>query len=155
MSHVNLIRVNVTDSGTPSPAQSASGWKGGAPMCFDSTGNYIQLATGQNTMFVVVEDSTYTTSALFNNPPSGKLVTTVYGGGTVIEIDHAAEVAAGDASRVYDASVASASPNADIYVNASGLYTTASGSSTMPLFKLTKVPSASNNYTIGLKFINV
>ena len=158
MSKVTLVRVNVTDSGTPTTAQAASGWKGGAPMTFDSTGNYITQAAGNNTMFVVVEDSTYTVSALFNKPPSGTLLTTVYGGGTVVLIDHASEVASSSSSRVYNTATGnpeSASASADIYVDATGLYTTASGTSTYPLFKLWQVPAAGNNYQIGLKFINV
>lgn len=104
--------------------------------------------------YVVVSDGTGVTGMFIDDPtenalaPSGSRTTVAKAQGSY-KISHAVEVADSDATRAYDASVESADPDALLYVGADGKLTTASGSYPA-VAALTQVPTANNDYTMGI-----
>ena len=143
MSKVLVLRAFAKDFHDVAAATIATGWLPGQCFQYSATGEYVEVGSVDNTMFVVGDDDDELSS-----PPSGSLVTLYYGSGTKLLINHAEEVTASSASRAYETEVESAAPNANLYVGATGLWqTTASGSVKAKLFQ---VPSADNNYELGL-----
>ena len=96
-------------------------------------------------MFIGVDDDLEV-----SHPPTGSLLTGIYGSGTKFVVDHSAEVAAGSATRAYSGTgnPESGAINANLYLNASGAFsTTATGSVKGKMFQ---VPAASNNFGLGV-----
>ena len=153
MSKVNVEHTNVKDSFFVSAATIATGWKPGQIFTLDTTGKLAQLATtSDNALFVGIDDPT-----ALSAPPTGSLVTGIYGSGSRFIIDHTAEVAAGSAVYAFEPDVLTASVMSDLFCSSNGKWTTnewASGSlgaSGSVLGKLLQVPAASNSYGLEIK----
>ena len=124
-------------------ADVVTGWLPGQVFTLKADGESIQIANVNDAMFVAVDDDDE-----LSTPPTGSLATVVFGSGTEILINHAEEVAASDAARAYASEVESASAGASLYVSTAGKWqTTATGSVAA---KLSQIPSAANNYEMGL-----
>ncbi len=144
MSKVIVLRAFAKDFKDVTDAVIASGWLPGQCFRFNTTGEYVEIANTNDTMFVSGDDDDE-----LSTPPSGSLLTLYYGSGTKLLINHAEEVAASDASRAYNvAEVEAASPNDDLYVDAVGKWQTSSSGSVKA--KVFQVPSSANNYELGL-----
>jgi hypothetical protein len=76
-------------------------WNPGQIFCLNTTGEFAQLASGNNAIGVGQCDDLEVSA-----PPTGSVVTILYGDGTKIFIDHSLEVAAGSASRAYSTDAA-------------------------------------------------
>jgi hypothetical protein len=150
MSKVNVEHTTIKDSFFVSAATITTSWKPGMIFKLDTTGNLAALATNsQEAMFVAIDDPT-----ALSAPPTGSLVTGIYGGGTRFIIDHTPEVAAADATRAYESDVAPAAVNADLFCSANGKWTTNPPPTTgSVLGKLMKVPAAANNYNLEIKLV--
>lgn len=143
MSKVSLSHSVVKESFPIAKATIATGWLPGQGFKLNTTGDYAEIGSVDNVMFIGIDDDTEV-----KNPPSASLLTGVYGAGTTMTIDHSAEVAAGSSVRAYAANVESAAVNQLLYMDTDGKWSTvASGSVKGQLFQ---VPSAANNYSLGL-----
>jgi len=145
MSKVIIYHAGAKDTFAVAAATVATGWLPGQLGTLDSTGKLVELAVTDKTMFVLADDNDE-----LNTPPTGSLVTCVYGAGTKIVIDHSEDVAAGSAVRAYDTvsgNPESGTPGADLYVNSDAKWTTTVTGSVKA--KLYQVPAASNNYGLG------
>jgi len=143
MSKVVIYQAFAKDTFPVAAATVTTGWQPGQAFTLNSTGDYAQLAVTDETMFIGVDDDDELSA-----PPTGSLLTGLYGSGTKFEIDHSEEVAAGSSARAYASAVESASPGADLYIDANGDWTSTSTGSVKG--KLYKVPAADNNYTLGV-----
>lgn len=146
MSKVTLLKEVVRDTFAVSNATVSTGWKSGQGFSHDSTGNYAQLGITDDVLFIGMDSDTELSA-----PPTGSLLTGIYGSGTTILIDHTSEVAASDATRVYNTSVGnpeSGAINQNLYFDATGKWTTNATGSVKG--KLITIPSSGNNYTLGL-----
>jgi hypothetical protein len=143
MSKVIIYRSVIKDSLPVASATISTGWLPGQVGTLDSTGANVELAITDETMFLLADDEDE-----LNAPPTGSLVTCLYGSGTKVEIDHSEEVAASSASRAYESNVESAVPGQSLYVSSNGKWTTTATGSVYA--KVVTVPSATNNYTLGL-----
>jgi hypothetical protein len=146
MSEVRVYHKGAADSYSVTAATIATGWLPGQCFTLATTG-LATLASGSNTMFVGIEEETDLVA-----PPTGSLVTGVYGCGTKIGISHVAEVAAASAVRAYDTVTGNpeAGPlSADLYVNAVGKWSTLVASGSV-LGKIWEVPEAANSFTLGI-----
>ena len=143
MSKVLIYKSNAKDSFAVASATISTGWMPGQLGTLDTTGKLVELAITDKTMFVLADDPSE-----LNSPPTGSLVTCLYGAGTKIVIDHSEEVADSSADRAYHASVESAVPGNSLYVDASGKWTASATGSVYG--KLFQVPAASNNYGLGV-----
>jgi len=143
MSKVIILHKLWADTFPVTAATVATTWLPGQAFCLNSTGDYASLADVDNTMFIGIDDEDEVSA-----PPTGSLLSGIYGSGTKFIVDHSEEVAAGSSTRVYETEVASASPNASLYISTTGTWqTTATGSVKGKLFQ---VPSADNNYGMGV-----
>lgn len=143
MSKVIIYHKQAADTYNVLDATVATGWLPGQLGTLDSTGKNVDLAVTDETMFVLADDDDELAS-----PPTGSLVTCLYGAGTKFVIDHSEEVAAGSATRAYNVSVEGASPGDDLYVDGDAKFTAnATGSVKGKIFQ---VPSAANNYGLGV-----
>jgi len=143
MSKVIVLRANAKDYHKVASSTIVTGWLPGQCMQYSSTGAYVEIASVDGAMFVAGDDEDELVA-----PPTGSLVTLYYGAGTKLLINHKEEVDASNAARAYETEVASASPNANLYVGAAGKWqTTATGSVKAKLFQ---VPAAANNYELGV-----
>ena len=143
MSKVIVLRANAKDYHKVAAATITTGWLPGIGMQYNSTGAYVEVANVDSTMFIAGDDEDELVA-----PPTGSLVTLYYGAGTKLLINHKEEVDASSASRVYESEVESVSPNANLYVGATGLWqSTVTGSVKGKLFQ---VPAAANNYELGV-----
>lgn len=134
-----------------------AGWLAGQGGAYDSTGNFVQVASGSNAMGVLMESTQYPWNYQQGvvTTPTGSMVTLISGNGR-LTIDHTDEVALGSAVRSYSTGSGnpeSGSPNADLWFDASGKFSTtpvasASGSYYPRAAKLIVVPSATNNYNL-------
>ena len=120
-----------------------TGWLAGQLICLDSTGQYGQLATGDDAIAVALDPKDSLSA-----PPTGSLLTAFYGHGAKFVIDHSPEIAASSAARAYESDVLSASPNANLYASSNAKWTTVSSGSVRG--KLFQVPTALNNYGLGI-----
>ena len=146
MSEVRVYHKGAADSYAVTAATIATGWIPGQCFTLATTG-LATLASGSNTMFLGIEEET-TLAA----PPTGSLVTGIYGDGTKVAISHIAEVAAGSAARAYDTVVGNPEAGAlaaDLYVNAVGKWSTLVASGSV-LGKMWEIPEASNSFTLGI-----
>ena len=152
MSKVNVEHTQVKDSFFVSAATIATGWKPGMIMTLDTTGKLGQLsANNDSAMFVAIDDPT-----ALSAPPTGSLVTGIYGSGTRFIIDHTAEVAAGSAVYAFEADVLMASTNTALYCSSNGKWTTSQASGSVAasgsvLGRVMQVPAASNSYSLEIK----
>jgi hypothetical protein len=166
MSKVLMNRVFVKDTFKVAAATVLTGWKPGQFFTVNSNGNgEAILANGDNAMFMGVDDPTLPLNSTLSlaSPPTGSLLTGIYGVGSKVYIDHTLEVALGDPNRAYAADVELGTPGASLWVNAGGKLSLSgsvvgsgvgytSGSVSSAVAKLLQVPSATNNYTIGVLF---
>ena len=143
MSKVIVLRAFAKDFEDVTDAVVTTGWLPGQCFKYSTTGEYVEIAEADDTMFVSGDDDDEVST-----PPSGSLLTLYYGSGTKLLINHAEEVAASSAARAYAADVESAAPNADLYVGSDGKWQAASSGSVKA--KLFQVPSSANNYELGL-----
>lgn len=143
MSKVIIYHAGAKDSFKVSSTVVSTGWLPGQLGSLNSTGDSVTLASVDDTMFLLADDDDE-----LNNPPTGSLVTCLYGSNTKVVIDHSEEVAANSAARAYDTSVESAVPGQDLFVDASGKFTTTSTGSVKA--KVFQVPASSNNYGLGV-----
>jgi len=151
MSKVLMNRVFAKDSFKVTAATITTGWVPGNFFTLNSLGE-AALANGDNALFMGV-DPANTTQVGLANPPTGSLLTGIYGVGSKVYINHSAEVAAGDATRAYALDVQSANVGDNLWVNAAGRLSVtgsvASGSVSVHA-KVIQVPSAANDFTLGV-----
>jgi hypothetical protein len=143
MSKVIVLNAFAKDFFPVSAASKVTTWLPGQGFMFNSTGEYIEIANCDSTMFIAGDDEDELAT-----PPTGSILTVYYGSGTKLLIDHSEEVAASNAARVYESEVASAAPNANLYIGLTGKWQTTSTGAVKG--KLFQVPSAYNNYTMGV-----
>lgn len=143
MSKVIVYRAFAKDTYHVADGTVTTGWLPGQAFKLDSTGAYAELAITDETMFIGVDDDDELSA-----PPTGSLLTGIYGSGTKFKIDHTEEVEASSASRAYASDVESASANADLYIDSDGKWTGVATGSVKG--KLYQVPTADNNYTVGV-----
>ena len=143
MSKVIIYHKQAADTFNVLAATVTTGWLPGQLGTLDSTGNNVDLAVTDETMFVLADDDDELAS-----PPTGSLVTCLYGAGTKLVIDHSEEVAASSATRAYNSTCESAVPNQDLYVDSSAKFTTTSTGSVKA--KVFQVPAAANDYGLGV-----
>lgn len=140
MAKVSVLKSVSKDSFPIMDATVTTGWIPGTAFTLNSLGYAIQ-ANVDETMFIGADDDDEVVS-----PPSGSLLTALYGSGTRIQIDHSAEVAAGSSTYAFDSSVLSAIRGQDLYVGTDGKFTTTVTGSVKA--KVVEVPAAGNNYTL-------
>jgi len=143
MSKVVIYHAAAKESYAVAAATITTTWLPGQAGALDTTGKLAELAVVDNTMFVLVDDEDELSA-----PPTGSLVTGIYGAGTKFVIDHSEEVAASSATRAYAANVESASPNDSLYIGTDAKWTTVATGSVKG--KLFQVPVAANNYGAGI-----
>jgi hypothetical protein len=146
MSKVVIYRAFAKDTFKVAAATVTTGWLPGQAFSLDSNGIYADIAVTDDTMFIGVDDDDELSA-----PPTGSLLTGIYGSGTKFDIDHSEEVAASSATRVYDTvsgNPESGTINDDLYINSVGKWTTTSTGSVKG--KMWKKPAADNNYTLGV-----
>lgn len=142
-----------------------TGWLAGQGGAYDSTGVFVQVASGSNAMGVLMESTQYPWNYQQGvvTTPTGSMVTLISGTGR-LTIDHTDEVAAGSSVRAYSTGSGNpenSSPNSDLWFNANGQFTTtaAVGSASVgtgsvaypPFAKIIGVPSATNNYQLTVE----
>jgi hypothetical protein len=143
MSKVIIYHKLFADTYPVTAAVVAATWMPGQAFQLNSTGDYADIASVDNAMFIGIDDDDEVSA-----PPTGSLLSGIYGSGTKFVIDHSEEVAAGSATRAYESEVASASPNANLYIGTAGKWqTTATGS---VKGKMYQVPTSDNNYGLGI-----
>jgi hypothetical protein len=134
-----------------SAATITTGWIPGQLGTLDTTGKQVELAITDETMFVLADDDLELSA-----PPTGSLVTCVYGAGTKLVLDHSSEYNAGtvaigsgtQAYKAYNYNLESGTPGQDLYVDADGKFTTSSTGSVKA--KLFQVPAAANGCSPGV-----
>jgi len=157
MSKVLMNRVFAKDTFKVTAATITTGWQPGNFFTLSSAGE-ASLASGDNALFMGVDPTTDLSA-----PPTGSVLTGIYGVGTKVYINHAAEVAASSATRAYALDCESATVGANLWVNslgrltvtasvATGLGALASGTTGSVAAKCIQVPAASNDYTLGVLF---
>ena len=146
MPKVSVLKSVSKDSFPVMAATVTSGWLPGTFFTLNSLG-YVVPATGDDAMFIAGDDDTEVVS-----PPSGSLLTQYYGSGTRLEISHAAEKVAGTTTAAYlaysKAEVEASTNGASLYCDTNGKWCTSASGSVKG--KLTRIPSAANNYTMGV-----
>jgi hypothetical protein len=178
MSKVIIYRCSAKETYNVARATVVATWMPGQLFTLNTTGEFGQVGSGSNVIGVGQDDDTELSA-----PPTGSLVTVLYGSGTRVDIDHTTEVLAGNAARAYSTdapltasiyglagstlptlqrSPQSGSVNADLYCNGIGQFSLlpaqlasssvgwSIASTVTPIAKMVKVPTADNNYTIGV-----
>lgn len=145
MSKVIIKRATVKESFFLTDEAVAAGWLPGQGFKLDSTGEKALLGTGSNVYFVGIDSPTEIAT-----PPSGSLITGIYGSGTKFIIDHSEEVSAGSATRAYAADVESGAVMDDLYFNDDSKFTTVAPSSGSAQAKMYMKPTSANNYSLGV-----
>jgi len=157
MSKVLMNRVFAKDTFKVLAATITTGWLPGQFFTLNALGE-AALAANDNALFMGV-DPANTTQLGLSTPPTGSLLTGIYGVGSKVYINHTEEVAAGSATRAYEHEVeAAGTVNANLWVSANGKLTltgsivTVGGASQTGSVqaKLIQVPSADNDYTVGV-----
>jgi len=143
MSKVIVQRAFAKDSFYVEQASIDTGWMPGMAFKLNTTGDKAVLGTVDAVVFIGIDDDDELAS-----PPSGSLVTGIYGAGTKFVIDHSEEVEAGSSDRAYDSSVESAAINALLYIDSASKFT-ATESGTAKGIMIQK-PAATNNYGLGV-----
>jgi hypothetical protein len=151
MSKVIIKHAAIKDTFPVTAATITTSWKSGQIFTLSSTGEYASLAGSNDAaMFVAIDGPTELSA-----PPTGSLLTGIYGSGTRFVIDHSAEVAASSTSYAYEADVPNLAINADLYCSASGKWTgvlPVAGSASV-LGKVMSLPTAGNNYNLEIKLL--
>lgn len=146
MSRVLMNRVFAKDTfnvdSSLAVGSTSTAWKAGQFFQLNSLGNAV-VAVTDGAMFMGVDLPTEVSS-----PPTGSVLTGIYGIGSKVFISHATEVAAGDSTRAYNTTCESGSNSALLYVDSSGKLTTSVTGSAKAI--MIQVPSAANSYTIGV-----
>ena len=151
MSKINIRHAAAKDSFFVTAATITTGWLAGQLFKLNPTGDYTLLAANnEQAVFVAIDGPTELSA-----PPTGSLVTGMYGAGTRFVIDHTPEVAASSASRAYESDVESASTNAYLYGSLNGKWTTTNPTSGSILGQLLQVPGADNNYSLEIKLLGL
>jgi hypothetical protein len=151
MSKVIIYHAGAKDTFAVASATVTTGWIPGQLGTLDSTGKLVELAVTDNTMFLLADDDLE-----LNSPPTGSLVTCLYGSATKVVLDHSSEVTAGtvaagagtQAYKSYNYLCESAVPGQDLYVDSNGKFTTTSTGSVKA--KCFQVPAAANNFGLGV-----
>lgn len=158
MSKVLMNRVFAKDTFKVTAATITTSWLPGMFFTLNTAGE-ASVAVGDNALFMGV-DATTSLSA----PPTGSVLTGIYGVGSKVYINHSAEVLAGSAVRAYAPDVAAGGTvGCNLWVNAGGfLSVSASVSGTTAyqigpntgsvIAKCIQVPAAANDYTLGVLF---
>jgi len=120
-----------------------TGWLPGQVFKLTDDGHEAELAIADESMFVAIDDDDE-----LSTPPTGSMGSFIFGSGTEFVVDHAEEVAAGSAARVYASGVLSAVASTDLYVNGDSKWDTVATGSIKG--KLSEIPSADNNYRMGV-----
>ena len=150
MSKVIVYHAPYIDSYQLNAATITSGWLPGQWSCLDSTGLKVRLSTSTlESQFVFIDAPTEVAS-----PPSGSLVSCLYGPGSKILIDHSDMVAAGTTTAAYLAysktDIEAASINQLLYVDANGKFTTTQPGTGSSKARVWQVPSSTNSYGLGV-----
>jgi hypothetical protein len=145
MSKVIIYRAFAKDTFPVTAGTIAAGWLPGQAFAYNSTGEYVDVAVVDNTMFVAVDDDLEVSA-----PPTGSVMTGIYGSGTKFVIDHTEEKDAGSTTYAYSASgsPAAGSLNQSLYIDTSGKWTTTATGSVKG--KMFQIPTADNNYGLGI-----
>lgn len=149
MPKVSILKSVSKDSFPVMAATVTTGWLPGTFFSLNSLGYMVQANATNNddALFIAADDDTEVVS-----PPSGSLLTALYGSGTRLEISHAAEKAAGTVTAAYLAysktEVEAATRSASLYCDTNGKWCTSASGSVKG--KLTQVPSSANDYTMGV-----
>jgi hypothetical protein len=148
MSRVLMSRVFAKDTFKVAADVVATGWKPGQFFYLNTAGE-ARLATGDNALFMGVDPSDR-----LSTPPTGSVLTGVYGIGSKVYINHANEKAAVDNVYAFNTDVLGASIGDNLWVDGSGKLTvTGSLAGTGSVIaKVIQVPAASNDYTLGVIF---
>lgn len=155
MSKVLLQRVFARDTFKVTAATITTAWVPGNFFTLNASGE-ASLASGDNALFMGIDPTTNLSA-----PPTGSVLSGIYGAGTKVYINHSAEVAASSATRAYALDVEAASVGQSLWVNSLGRLTvTGSVRSGVPnnpgtgsvIAKVIQVPAAANDYTLGLLF---
>lgn len=149
MSKVAILHTVARDTFPVTAATITTSWLPGQFFALTSTGEYAQIASTAGAYIGVAVDASTEVSA----PPTGSLVTVAYGSGTRLQINHAAEVLASSAARVYTAEVPSQAPNSLLYCDAAGKWTyNGNGKSVTGSIAgvMVGVPAAYNSFTLDV-----
>lgn len=141
MSKVNVTFSGIKDTYRAAAATITTGWLAGQ-LATVNADMEITLAGGDAAIIVLLDGP-----AELSAPPTGSLVTGMSGTAKLF-IDHKAEIAASDSTRVYESDVESASVPALLYASANGKWTTVASGSVKG--SLIEVPTAANSRTIGI-----
>ena len=147
MSKVLMERTFAKDTFYVGASAISAGWVAGMAFQLDPTGTFAILGVVDNIIFIGVDGTTELSS-----PPSGSLITGIYGSGTRFIIDHTPEVAAGSSTRAYNTSVGnpeSGTINANLYIGTDGKWTTTATGSVKG--KQLSIPSAGNNFNLEIQ----
>uniref|UniRef100_A0A7C3WQN5 Uncharacterized protein n=1 Tax=Dictyoglomus turgidum TaxID=513050 RepID=A0A7C3WQN5_9BACT len=143
MSKVIIYHAFAKDTFPVSTTVLNSGWMPGQLGTLNSAGTSIKIASTDETMFLLADSPSE-----LNSPPTGSLVTCIYGAGTKVIIDHSQEVQTNSSNRAYESDVENALPGQSLYVSGNGKFTTVVTGSVYG--KVFQVPSATNNYGLGV-----
>jgi hypothetical protein len=143
MSKVHVAHTLAKDTFKVSAAVVATGWLPGMGFTLTAQGELADIANVDNLMFVGIDDDDELSA-----PPTGSLLTGIYGTGTKFTIDHSEEVAAGSATRAYASNVESATVAANLYIGTDGKWTAVATGSVKG--KMFQIPTADNNYSLGI-----
>ena len=145
MSKVIIYRAFAKDTFPVQAGTITAGWTPGQLFTLEGQGQFAKVAYFDQALFVAVDGPTECSA-----PPTGSLLTGIYGAGSKIVIDHSAEVAAGSTVRAYSTTgnPESAALNADLYGNANGQWTTTVSGSVKG--KLFQIPNAANSFGLGV-----
>jgi hypothetical protein len=155
MSKVLVQRTFAKDTFKVTATTITTGWQPGNFFTLNASGE-ASLASGDNALFMGTDPTTNLSA-----PPTGSVLSGIYGSGTKVYINHSTEVATSSATRAYALDVESASVGQSLWVNSLGRLTvTASVASGVPnnpgsasvIAKVIQVPSAANDYTLGVLF---
>ena len=147
MSKVIVYQKFAADTYPVLAATVTTGWLPG--QCFTvggvGTTGYASIASVDGTMFVGIDDDLQLAT-----PPTGSLLTGIYGSGTKFVIDHTEEVDAGSATRAYSVV---GNPEAAIlaqslYIDTVGKFTTTVTGSVKG--KVWQIPEAANHFGLGV-----
>lgn len=151
MSKINIKHAAVKDSFFVTVATVTTSWTAGQLFKLNTTGDYAALANSNASAVFVGIDGPTELSA----PPTGSLLTGIFGAGTRFVIDHTPEVTASLATRAYESDVESGSINAYLYGSLNGKWTTTNPGSGSILGQLLQIPSAANNYALEIKLLGL
>ena len=154
MSKVLMNRVFAKDTFKVTAATITTTWLPGQFFTLNDAGE-ASIASLDNALFMGVDATTS-----LNAPPTGSVLTGIYGVGTKVYINHSTEVAASSSTRAYALNCAFAVGD-NLWVNSSGKLTvtgsivyglgnSGTGTTGSVIAKCIQSPSAANDYTLGV-----